>query len=122
MVPPMKHAWMIILVSVACGGAQKVTITNQQEFENVVVAVIKDVIRVFNEDGINCSLLTTDLRNLRTGPNVTAAKEYVKAHPDAKQAVQPTIETHRADLDKASAPGVRQCGVTLQTVFNDISQ
>jgi len=122
MVPHMKHAWMIILVSVACGGAQKVTINNQQEFETIVGEVIKDVIRVFNEDGINCQLLSADLRNLKTSPNVTAAKDWVKANPDAKQTAQPIIETHRAELEKASAPGVRQCGVTLQAVFTDISQ
>ena len=123
MVPRVKHACLIIVtLGIACGAPQKVTINTQQEFEGVVVQVIKEVIDIFNADGINCQLLSSDLRQVKGSPKVVAAKEWVSAHPDAKPTVQPKIEENRAELEKASTPGVRQCGVNLKTVFDDMTQ
>lgn len=118
----MKYACLILVVFAACGGSPKVVINSQQDFDNVVVDVIKEVIAIFDSDGINCQLLTSDLRGLKGSQKVAAAKDWMNAHPDAKQSVQPKINEHRAELDKASAPGTRQCGVTLKTVFNELSQ
>ena len=118
----MKYACLIVLVSVGCASSPKVVINNQQDFENVVVEVIKEVIEIFNAAGINCTMINTDLKAVKSSQKVAAAKEWSKTHPDAKAAVAPKVEEHRAELEKASAPGVRQCNVQLKAVFDDISQ
>ena len=51
----MKRICLLLVLVLACGGPPaKVTITTPQEYENVVVQVIEEVIAIFNDAGINC--------------------------------------------------------------------
>jgi hypothetical protein len=113
---------MLVLV-LACGGAPaKVTITTPQEYENVVVQVIEDVIEIFNSAGINCQMLTSDLKSLRTSPKVTAAREWKASHPEAMETTNAKVQERRPEIEKAAAPGIRQCGVRLESVMATLSE
>lgn len=119
----MKYACLLLLLSVGCAGAPpKVTIHTQQDFENVVVELIKQVIDIFNTDGMNCEILSGDLRDVRSSQKLDAAKQWRSEHPEAQQTAKEKIEEYRPQLDKASAPAVRQCGPQVQTVMKELVQ
>ena len=120
---PMKHACLLLLFSVGCAGSQaKVTIHTQQDFENVVVELIKQVIDIFNTDGMNCEILSGDLRDVRNSQKLSAAKEWRNAHPEAQQTAKEKVAEHRAEFEKASAAANRQCGGNLRTIMNELME
>ena len=108
---------------IACGGApQKVTITTHQEYEKTVGELIDQLIENFTNAGINCEMITSDLKSMKTSPKLTAVKDYGTAHPDAKDLAKAKVETRRADIEKAAAPGMRQCQVQMQPLMEDITK
>jgi len=113
----------VVALTVACGGAKKpVTITTQQDYENVVGELIDEVIAIFQDAGINCEMITADLKTMKTSPKLTAAKEYRAAHPEVKDVAPTKIQARRADIEKAAAPGMRQCNVQLQSVNETLTE
>ena len=117
----MKYASLALLLVVGCAGAPpKVTINTQQDFETVVDELIKQVIDIFNTDGMNCEILSSDLRDVRNSQKLSAAKEWRNAHPEAQQAARDKVAAARPQLDKASAPATRQCGPQVQTVMKEL--
>jgi hypothetical protein len=119
----MKSLCLLMGLALGCGGAQaKVTINTHQEYETVVADLVGEVIEIFRAAGINCEMITADLRSMKTSPKLTAAKEYSTAHPDAKELANAKIEARRAELEKAAMPGMRQCGVQLPSVYADLTE
>ena len=119
----MKHVCLLVLICIGCAGAPpKVTINTQQDFENVVVELIKQVIDIFNTDGMNCEILSGDLRDVRNSQKLDAAKQWRSAHPEAQQTAKEKIDAYRPQLEKASAPAARQCGPQIQTVMKELVQ
>ncbi|HEY5928077.1 MAG TPA: hypothetical protein VIV11_40600 [Kofleriaceae bacterium] len=114
---------LAVAVAVACGGAQKkVVINTPQDYETVVGQLIDEVIGIFRDAGINCEMITADLRSMKTSPKLTAAKEYRAAHPEAKEITVQKIEARRAEIEKAAGPGMRQCSVNLQSVNESLTE
>lgn len=119
----MKRICLLLVLVLACGGPPaKVTITTPQEYENVVVQVIEEVIAIFNDAGINCEMLSNDLKSIRTSPKLTAAREWKASHPEAMEATKAKIDERRPEIEKAAAPGMRQCGVRLESVMGSLSE
>ena len=84
--------------------------------------LIDEVIEIFHSAGINCEMITADLRSMKTSPKLTAAKEYRAAHPEVKDIAPEKIQARRADIEKAAAPGMRQCNVQLQSVTAGLTE
>lgn len=118
----MRYACLLFLFSLACGASPPpVTITTPQDFGNVVEDLIKKVIDIFNTDGMNCEILSTDLRDVRNSQKLAAAKEYRSAHPEAQQTAREKVRAHQQELEKAWGPALRQCGPQLQNVMKDLT-
>lgn len=116
-----SHVWLALLLVVGCAGAPpKTTIHTQQDFETVVDELIKQVIDIFNTDGMNCEIISSDLRDLRNSQKLSAAKEWRDAHPEAQQAAKQKVQAARPQVDKASAAATRQCGPQVQTVMKEL--
>jgi hypothetical protein len=119
----MKRIGIIVAFMLACGGApQKVTITTPQEYENVVTQLIEEVIEIFRSAGINCEMLSHDLETIDRSPKLNAARDWKTAHPEAVEVANAKIEARRAEIEKAAAPGMRQCGASVEPVIGSLTQ
>lgn len=105
----MHRAWLFALL-LACGGTQRPTvITTPQDYEQVVVDVVNRVITIFQDGGINCNMISGELRGLTESQKFDAAKTWRKDHPEANDTLKKVISQRKADLDKAMGPASRQC-------------
>ena len=112
---------VVLAFAVACGGAT-VQIKTQQDYENVVVDLVKQVIDTFKADGMNCDVLSHDLHGIADSQKFTAAKSWKEQHPDAQQQVAPKVQPFREDFEKAATPGLHACGATLEQSFATLTQ
>ena len=96
---------------VACGGTQaKTTIQTPADFDTTVTQLIDQVIDVFHSDGLNCELVTRDLKDVGKSWTLQSAKDWAASHPEAKESAKKTIAARQKDLDAASASALHQCG------------
>lgn len=118
----MKRAWLIAIL-VSCGGTQTATtIQNPQDYERVVVEVIDRVIEIFRDGGINCQMVSGDLRTLNGSQKVDAAKRWRKEHPEASDTLKAQIAARKAELDKVMAPTARQCEGPIGGLVAELTQ
>ena len=105
----MNRAWLIVCL-VACGGTQAATtIRTPQDFEHVVASVVDRVIEIFRDGGINCQMISGDLRTLNGSQKLDAARAWRKDHPESNETMKAAIAARKAELEKAMAPAARQC-------------
>jgi chitinase len=117
----MKRSWL--LFACACGGAA-VTIKTQQDFDNVAVDAMKQLIDITKTDGINCDLLATDIKAFAHSQRVKALIEYRKAHADdvkKDQDLGAKIGPLLPELKTAAAPGEHACGPVFEDGLAPIS-
>jgi len=117
----MRSLIFVLGTLAACGGTQaKTTISTQQDYDTTVSQVIDEVIEVYKTDGMNCELVTGDLKSIAKSQKLDAAKEWASSHPEAKAAAKEKIAARKADLDSASAPAIRQCGAEVENLMAKI--
>ncbi len=105
----MKRAWLFACL-VACAGTQTpTTIHTPQDYETVVAQVVDRVIEIFRDGGINCNMISNDLRALNGSQKVDAARAWRRDHPESVEAMKAAIAAKKPELEKVMAPSSRQC-------------
>ncbi len=118
----MNRAWLIAFL-VACGGTQAATtIRTPQDYEQVVVAVVERVIEIFRDGGINCQMISGDLRSLNGSQRVDAARAWRKDHPESNQTMKAAISARKAELEKVMGPAARQCEGPIQGLVAELTE
>ncbi len=118
----MNPAWLIVCL-VACGGTQATTtIRTPQDYEHVVVDVVDRVIEIFRDGGINCQMISSDLRTLNGSQKVDAARAWRKEHPESTETMKAAIAARKPELEKAMAPASRQCEGPIQGLVAELTQ
>lgn len=118
----MRAAWVTVVLScVACSGAT-VNMKTQQDYENVVVELVKQVIQIFKDDGMNCEVLSHDLRDVSESAKFKAAKQWKKDPPEQDAELKTKLEPYKDEFVKAATPGLRQCGDNLEAAFAALTQ
>ena len=113
----------LLAILMACGGAQATTtIRTPQDYEQVVVSVVDRVIEIFRGGGINCNMVSGELRSLNGSQKVDAARAWRKDHPEAVDTMKAVIAERKAELEKVMAPTARQCGGPIQNLVNELTQ
>lgn len=117
-----KRAWLVAFLS-ACGGARATTtIQSPQDYERVVVHVVDRVIEIFRDGGINCNMVSNDLRSLDGSQKMDAARTWRKDHPEATETIKTVVAKRKVELERVMAPTARQCGGPIQRLVNDLTQ
>jgi hypothetical protein len=118
----MKHAWLLACL-VACGGTQvATTIRTPQDYEHVVAEVVERVVEIFRDGGINCQMISGDLRTLNGSQKVDAGRAWKKDHPEAIETMKKAIAERKAELEKVMGPAARQCEGPIQGLVKDLTQ
>ncbi len=118
----MKRAWLIALL-VACGGAQATTtIRSPQDYEQVVVSVVDRVIEIFKDGGINCNMISGDLRALNGSQKVDAARMWRRDHPESNETIKKVISGRKAELEKVMGPASRQCEGPIKGLVTELTE
>lgn len=118
----MNRAWVFSLL-VACGGTQvATTIRTPQDYEHVVAEVVERVIEIFRDGGINCQMISGDLRNLNGSQKVDAARAWRKDHPEAIDTMKKAISERKPELEKVMGPAARQCEGPIQGLVKDLTE
>ena len=107
----------------ACGGAT-VTIKTQQDFDNVAVDAIKQLIDLVKTDGTNCDLLAADIKAFVHSQRVNALIEYRKAHADDVKKdsdLVTKVGPLLPELKTAAGPGEHVCGPVVEDGLAPIS-
>ncbi len=118
----MNRPWLLALL-VACGGTQATTtIQNPQDYERVVAEVVDRVILIFQDGGINCNMVSGELRALNGSQKVDAAKRWRKDHPEATQQMKAAISARKPQLEKVMAPTARQCPGPIQGLVAELTE
>lgn len=118
----MNRAWLIVCL-VACGGRQAATtIHTPQDYEQVVVDVVERVIEIFRDGGINCNMISGDLRSLNGSQKVAAARAWKKDHPESDETMKAAIAARRSELDKVMGPAARQCPGPIKGLVSELTE
>jgi len=118
----MNRVWLIACL-VACGGSQATTtIQSPQDYEKVAADVVDRVIEIFNDGGINCNMISGDLRALNGSQKVDAAKRWKKDHPESIQAMKAAIAARKPELEKAMGPASRQCEGPIKGLVAELTE
>jgi len=118
----MNRLWMIACL-VACGSTQAATtIRSPQDYERVTVEVVEQVIEIFREAGVNCQMISRDLRSLNGSQKVTAGRAWRTDHPESSQAMRATIAARKAELEKVMGPASRQCEGPIKGLVEQLTQ
>jgi hypothetical protein len=118
----MNRAWVIACL-VACAGTQATTtIRSPQDYETVVVSVVDRVIEIFKEGGINCNMISGDLRALNGSQKVDAARAWRRDHPESSDTMKATVAARKAELEKVMAPASRQCEGPIGGLVAELTQ
>jgi hypothetical protein len=118
----MNRAWLIAYL-VACGGTQAATtIHSPQDYEHVVVDVMERVIEIFRDGGINCQMLSGDLRALNGSQKVDAARAWRKDHPESNETMKTVIAARKGELEKVMGPAARQCEGPIQGLVAELTE
>lgn len=101
---------LLIAFLVACGGTQAATtIRSPQDYEQVVGEVVERVIEIFRGGGINCNMVSGELRSLNGSQKVDAARAWRRDHPEAQAMMKKAIAARKGELEKVMGPASRQC-------------
>jgi hypothetical protein len=118
----MNRAWLIACL-VACGGTQAATtIRSPQDFEHVAVDVVERVIEIFRDGGINCQMISGDLRTLNGSQKLDAARAWRKDHPESNETMKAVIAARKGELEKAMGPAARQCEGPIQGLVAELTE
>lgn len=118
----MTRAWLIAFL-VACGGTQAATtIRTPQDYEQVVTAVVERVIEIFRDGGINCQMISGDLRTLNGSQRVDAARAWRKDHPESNETMRAAIAARKGELEKVMAPAARQCEGPIKGLVAELTE
>ena len=118
----MKCAWLIACL-VACAGPQvATTIRSPQDYEVVAAEVVERVVEIFREGGINCQMISSDLRGLNGSQKLDAARAWRKEHPESKEAMRIAIGARKPELEKVMGPAARQCEGPIQGLVAEVTE
>jgi len=118
----MNRAWLIVCL-VACGGTQAATtIRSPQDYERVVVDVVERVIEIFRDGGINCNMISGDLRSLNGSQKVDAARAWRRDHPESNETMKAAIAARKGELEKVMGPASRQCEGPIKGLVAELTQ
>jgi len=118
----MTRAWLIVCF-VACGGTQAATtIHTPQDYEHVVGDVVERVIEIFRDGGINCNMISGELRALNGSQKVDAARRWRQDHPESNQTMKAAITARKGELEKVMGPAARQCEGPIQGLVAELTE
>jgi hypothetical protein len=118
----MNRAWLIACL-VACGGTQAATtIQSPQDYEHVVESVVDRVLEIFRDGGINCQMISGDLRTLNGSQRLDAARAWRKDHPESNDTMKAVISARKPELEKAMGPAARQCEGPIQGLVTELTE
>lgn len=118
----MKRVWMFVCL-VACAGPQVVTtIQSPQDYEQVAVDVVARMVEIFRDSGINCQMISGDLRNLNGSQKLDAARAWRKEHPESKEAMKAAVAARKPELEKVMGPAARQCEGPIQGLVAELTE
>jgi len=105
---------------VACGSTPPTKINTPQEYQNVVVDLVAQVIEAFKTDGTNCDMLQDDLHTIKDSGKFKAAHDWGTSHKEGPQLAQEKINEKKADFDSASGPALHACDGSVGTVLQQL--
>jgi hypothetical protein len=119
----MKRAFLMLFLF-ACGGTQApTTIGNPQDFERTVGEVVDRVIVIFRDGGINCNMISGELRSVNDSQKVAAVRAWRKDHPESEETVKSVVAARKPELEKVMKPAARQCsGGPIERLVADLTQ
>ena len=88
----------------------------------MVVDVMERVIEIFRDGGINCQMISGDLRSLNGSQKVDAARAWRKDHPESKETMKTVIAARKGELEKAMGPAARQCEGPIQGLVAELTE
>lgn len=102
---------LLMTLLFACGGTQApTTIRTPQDFEQTVVEVVDRVIEIFRDGGINCNMVSGELRSVNESQKMEAVRAWRKDHPESAETVKSVVAARKPELEKVMLPASRQCG------------
>lgn len=113
---------MCLGLLVACASVPPTKITTPQEYQNVVVELVAQVIDAFKTDGTNCDMLSHDLHSIKESGKFKAAHEWGTSHPEGPQLAQEKINAKKADFDSASAAALHACDGSLAGLLQQLAK
>ncbi|MDX2087049.1 MAG: hypothetical protein SFX73_04320 [Kofleriaceae bacterium] len=118
----MKPALLLFLF--ACAGTQKPTvIASPQDFERETTAVVDRVIAIFRDGGINCNMVSGELRSVNDSQRVAALRAWRKDHPESEQTVKSVVAARKSELEQVMKPAARQCsGGPIERLVGELTQ
>src|SRR5665647_457143 len=118
----MNRAWMIACL-IACGGTQAATtIRSPQDYEHVVVDVVERVIEIFRDGGINCQMISGDLRALNGSKKLDAARAWRTDHPESNETIKTVVAARKGELEKVMGPAARQCEGPIKGLVAELTE
>jgi len=118
----MNRAWLIACL-VACGGTQAATtIQSPEDYERVVVEVVDRVIEIFRDGGINCNMISGDLRGLNGSQKVDVARKWRRDHPESTETMKAAIAARKPELEKVMGPASRQCEGPIKGLVAELTE
>ena len=119
----MKRAFLMLCL-MACGGTQaRTTINTQQDFDKTTADVVDRVIEIFRDGGINCNMVSGDLRNLNDSQKLAVLRAWRKDHPEAVESVKAAVAARKAELEEVMRPTARQCaGGPIERLVGELTQ
>jgi hypothetical protein len=88
----------------------------------VVTDVVDRVIEIFRDGGINCQMISGELRALNGSQKVDAARRWRKDHPEATETMKTAIAARKGEIEKAMGPAARQCEGPIQGLVAELTQ
>lgn len=117
----MLRSFSFILL-VACASAPPPKINTPQDYQNVVVDLIAQVIDTFKTDGTNCDMLSHDLHSIKEGPKFKAAHDWGSSHPEGPQLAQEKINEKKGEFESVSGPALHACDGGLAGALQQLAK
>jgi len=118
----MNRAWLFACL-VACAGPQvATTIQSPQDYERVAVDVVERMVEIFRSSGINCQMISSDLRNLNGSQKLDAARAWRKEHPESRDAMKAAVAARKPELEQVMGPAARQCQGPIQGLVAELTE
>lgn len=108
----------------ACAGSQApTTINTQQDFDRATAEVVDRVITIFRDGGINCTMISGELRAVNDSQKVAVLRAWRKDHPESEQSVRAAVAARKPELEQVMKPASRQCsGGPIERLVGELTQ
>ena len=84
--------------------------------------VVERVIEIFRDGGINCQMISGDLRTLNDSQKLAAARAWRTDHPESIETMRAVIVARKGELEKVMGPAARQCEGPIQGMVKELTE